>query len=157
MSRPVTGALLLLALACMPAPSTDTAADEQAIRATLEGWNQALSAGNDSLLATFYADSAALMPPGIPAIRGREGIRRFWASLWPMKATLAMTASKFTIGGDLAIEEGNWTWAMPMEGGLQRDHGKYLHTWQRTDGTWQIVQNIWNSDQRPEVAAAVTP
>ena len=50
-AAPLDGRLLILI-------STDTAADQQAIRGTLDGWNQALTAGNDSLLASFYTEDA---------------------------------------------------------------------------------------------------
>lgn len=154
--RTASAALLCVLAACTPATSTDTAADEQAIRAVLDSWNQALTSANDSLLASFYAPSATMMPPGIPKTTGRENIRAFWASLWPMKATLTMSAGTFLISGDVAVEEGTWTWNLPMPGGSQQDHGKYLHTWRRIEGTWLIVHNIWNSDLAPDVAMAVT-
>ena len=141
---------------CTPAgSSTDTAADEQAIRSTIDNWNQALTSADDSLLASFYAPDASMMPPGMPKVTGRASIRAFWASLWPMKATLAMSPGSFLISGDLAVEEGTWVWSVPTEGGTQQDHGKYLHTWRRMDGTWLIVQNIWNSDLAPAVAEKV--
>jgi uncharacterized protein (TIGR02246 family) len=149
-------ACCVLLAACPAADgSTDTAADEQAIRATLDSWNQALSSANDSLLASYYAEDASMMPPGMPKVSGRANIRAFWASLWPMKATLAMSPSTFAIAGDLAVEEGTWIWSVPVNGGIQQDHGKYLHTWRRVDGTWVIVQNIWNSDLAPAVAEKV--
>ena len=156
MTRTATLLLVALLAACTPAStSTDTAADEQAIRAELDGWNSALSSANDSLLATFYAEGAEMLPPGGPKVMGRDNIRAFWATIWPMKATLTMTPGRVEVGGDLAVESGTWTWTMPTPSGEQRDHGKYLQSWRRVDGTWRITADIWNSDLSPAAAAEV--
>ena len=58
------------------------------------------------------------------------------------------------VSGDWAIEEGDWTWTMPTTQGEVRDHGKYLETWRRTETSWEVVQNIWNSDITPPVPVA---
>lgn len=156
MTRTTVVALTLLALACTPTTSsTDTAADQQAIRGALDGWNQALTAANDSLLATYYTEDAEMLPPNVPPVRGRANIRAFWATVWPLQATLTMSPARIETGGDIAIETGTWTWTVHLSGGEQRDHGKYIHTWRRIDGNWLIAANIWNSDLTPTEAASM--
>ncbi len=146
------GALLacLLVAACPPAPpSTDTAADEQAIRALVEGMNQAVSAQNDSAIAALYSDKGILLPPGMRKVTGRENIRAFWKGLWGMKPSLTMMPVTITISGDLAVEEGNYMWSIPLaNGGEEKEDGKVLVTWRRTDTSWEIVQHMWNADSR---------
>ena len=158
MFRPTHALAALAFTLCLGCPSgavsTDTAADEQAIRAIFETWTGAIAGQNDSLIATLYADDAVLLPPARPRVSGREGIRAFWAQLWPTKGTLTLTITSLRISGDLAVQEDNWTWTMPTPQGEVKDHGKALVVWRRTGNTWQVVQDIWNSDVMPPTAPA---
>jgi uncharacterized protein (TIGR02246 family) len=147
----VFAALLLAACPAAP-PSTDTAADEQAIRAQVDVLNQAIASQNDSLIGALYTEDAVLLPPGMRRVNGREQIRAFWASLWSMKPTLTMTPVTITISGDLAIEEANYLWTIPTAaGGQEKEEGKSLVTWRRSGNSWVIVQNMWNADSRATV------
>ena len=57
--------------------------------------------------------------------------------------------------GDLAAEEGTWTWSNPNpDGTMAQDNGKYLVAWKKTNGTWLMQTDIWNSDNAPPQAAA---
>jgi uncharacterized protein (TIGR02246 family) len=145
-------AALLLA-ACPPAPaSTDTAADEQAIRAQVDALNQAIASQNDSAIGALYAENAVMLPPGMRRVNGRTRIREFWAGLWPMKPSLTMTPVTITISGDLAIEEANYLWSIPTAaGGEEKEEGKSIVTWRRAGNSWEIVQNMWNADTRAEM------
>lgn len=139
--------LLTGALACAPAStSTDTAADHQAIRAAMESIQQAITTQADSVIATFYADSAVMMPPGSPRVVGRERIREVWAAAWPLKATLSMTPATIQVSGDRGVVEGTWTWSQPIADGVMEDGGKRLDAWSRIDGNWKLSYEIWNSD-----------
>jgi ketosteroid isomerase-like protein len=82
----------------------------------------------------------------MPRVTGTENIRQFWAQIWPLKATLTITPATVRVSGDLAVEEGNWTWSAPSPTGDQKDNGKYLVSWRKTDGKWRIVQDMWNGD-----------
>ncbi|HET7042727.1 MAG TPA: nuclear transport factor 2 family protein [Gemmatimonadales bacterium] len=137
---------LLLALACAPAPSTDTAADEQAIRGKVDGLNEALTSQNDSAIALIYDTGAVVMPPNEHRIVGRAAIRAFFAQLWPGKVVLSLAPTEVRVIGEWAIEQGSWSWTMPSPRGEVRDRGKYLVTWHLVDGDWLIAQDIWNSD-----------
>lgn len=141
----------LLAGGCAPRP--DPAADEQAIRAIVTQWNGYLQSQNDSAIAAIYDSSGTLLPPGMPAVTGHEQIRAFWAQIWALKASLALTPEQVTVEGDLAVERGRWTWSQPLPDGTQHtDAGKYVVTWRRVDGHWKAVDDIWNSDNPPPPA-----
>lgn len=151
--------VLLALMACAPAQSTDTAADQQAIRGKVDGMNEALTSQNDSAIAQLYDTNAVVMPPNMATITGRPAIRAFFAQIWPLKATLTLTPTTIEVVGDVAIDEGTWGWTMPGPNGEIRDHGKYLVTWHQVDGDWLISRDIWNSDQPapPPAAAAAAP
>jgi uncharacterized protein (TIGR02246 family) len=156
LARVVSVALMGAILACAGGARSDPKAGEQAIRQLVTSWNGYLASQNDSAIALLYADDAVLMPPAMPRVTGRENIRRFWAQIWPLKATLTLTSAsiRVTRSGDWAIEEGDWTWSAPSPTGDQRDKGKYIVTWARIGDSWKAVQDIWNSDQPPPAAAA---
>jgi len=146
---------LALCLGCPPtATSTDTSADEQAIRALVDTWGNGIASQNDSLISTLYADDAIVMPPGMERITGRQNIRPFWARIWPLKATLTLTVVSIRVSGDLAVQEDNWTWTMPSPKSEVKDHGKSIVVWRRAGNSWQVVQDIWNSDIAPPTATA---
>jgi len=154
--------VLLATLACAPAQSTDTSADDQAIRGRVDAENSALASQSDSTIASIYAADARMLPPNMPRLTGRDSVRKFFAGIWPMKASLSFATVTLHVSGDWAIEEGNYTWTMPapVAGAPPiNDHGKYLATWRRSGTTWEIAQDIWNSDlpASPPPAAAVSP
>jgi uncharacterized protein (TIGR02246 family) len=143
-------AVLGLSLSCAPqARPSDIAADESAIRAIVNDWNGYLKSQNDSAIGAIYDADGVLLPPGMPRVTGRDNIRQFWAGIWPIKASLELEPTSIRIAGEWAIEEGNWTWSSPAHAGEFKDNGKYLVTWRKTNGKWQAVQDIWNSDNPP--------
>jgi uncharacterized protein (TIGR02246 family) len=156
MAHLISLGILGVMLGCAGAPRPDPEAGEAAVRALVTNWNGYLAAKNDSAIAALYADDAVLMPPAMPRISGRENIRRFWAQIWPLKATLTLAPASIRVAqaGDWAIEEGDWTWTIPSPSGDQRDHGKYLVTWRKSARGWNVVQDIWSSDQPPPIPAA---
>lgn len=156
-ARLATLAVLALTLACnATAPPADLAREEAAIRRLVTDWNGYIAAQNDSAIAALYAADGMMFPPGEGRVSGPAPIRSFWAQLWPRKAalTLATVGVKVAPSGDLAVEEGNWSFTMPSPTGEVKDHGKYLLVWTRATGSWKVAQDIWNSDQPPPAAAA---
>jgi uncharacterized protein (TIGR02246 family) len=151
-------ALLVASFACAQQPRSDPASAERAIRQLVTDWNGYLQTANDSAIALLYADDAVLLPPAMPRVTGRENIRRFWAQIWPLKATLTLAPASVRVArsSDWAVEEGDWTWSAPSATGEQRDQGKYLVTWTRTGDRWKVVQDMWNSDQPPSGLAPAT-
>jgi ketosteroid isomerase-like protein len=157
-SRLLTSLMLGLAIACAgaPAPAPDTrAADAQAIRDLDARWNDYLKTSNDSAIIALYDSAAVLMPPGMPAIRGLDNIRGFWAQIWTLKATLQLAVEDVVVEGGMAVDRGTWTWEQPgPDGSTIKDNGKYLVRWKKVNGQWKAVEDMWNSDNMPPAPAA---
>lgn len=105
----------------------------------------------------MYAPDAALLPTNMPRLTGRANIEQFFAVLETGKAvlTIAPTAIAVAAAGDVALEEGTWTYAFPTsDSTTARDNGKYLVGWKKIDGTWLMQTDIWNSDNPPPPAPA---
>jgi ketosteroid isomerase-like protein len=154
--RLLTSLMLGLAIACAGAPAPDTsAADAQAIRDIDARWNEYLKTSNDSAIAAIYDSAAMLMPPGMPAVRGQDHIRAFWAQIWVHKATLQLAVEDVVVEGGMAIDRGTWTWEQPLpDGTTLKDNGKYLVRWGKVNGQWMVMEDMWNSDNMPPAPPA---
>jgi uncharacterized protein (TIGR02246 family) len=150
--------LLPLLAGCQPAaPKVDTAADEAAIRAQVDAFNAAVAAYDSAAVAALYAQDAALLPPNQERLEGPAAIQQFFAGMRQLNASMVITPIVVVVAasGDIAMEEGNWTYSMPMaDGSTFSDNGKYLVAWKKIDGTWLMERDIWNSDNAPPPSGA---
>jgi uncharacterized protein (TIGR02246 family) len=150
--------LLALLIACQPAaPKVDAAAEEAAIRAQVAAFQSAVTAYDEAAIGAVYTPDAALLPASMPKLTGRAAIERFFGVLERAQVTLTLTPVSVVVAasGDIALEEGTWTWSNPNpDGSTTTDNGKYLVGWKKIDGTWLMQTDIWNSDNPPLGAPA---
>ena len=134
---------------CAP-PAADTSADLATIKADVLNWMEAYNAGDADSVAALYSEDAVLMAPGAAAAVGRDAIRDFIA------ADIAdAKAQGVTFTGDESSDgavEGNTGWTsgtftVTDASGATVATGKYLTAYERIDGEWQLVRDIWNSDE----------
>jgi uncharacterized protein (TIGR02246 family) len=151
-------ALVTTLAACQPAPpKVDVAAEEQAIRAQVAALNTAVQAYDTAGIGAVYAPDAVLLPPNQGRMVGTDLIEGMFGGMEALKAqmTLTPTAIMVAASGDLAVEEGTWTWTMPnADGSTFNDNGKYLVAWKKTGGKWLIQADTWNSDNAPPASGA---
>lgn len=142
----------------MATPTPATAAMERTqVRAVLDSLNGKAVAGmraQDAAVATQnYADSAVMMMPGMPTMRGRAVIQQGMQGMFDATKVDAatFTTDDVIVSGELAVETGHYEMTMTPKGGRpMQDKGKYLTVWQhQADGTWRIVRDINNSDAAP--------
>ena len=164
------GALIVLALAgCSKAeaPAVDTsaamtlppattastpAADKEAVGAVNAAWFKAYNAHDVDAISALYADDAVLSAPGAPSARGaaaiKEAFRKDIAAA--TKAGIANndgTSADVGVSGDLAWE---WnTFSATDKSGKVVERGKYVTLFERRNGKWVIIRDIWNSDGPP--------
>ena len=127
------------------------------IRTNIEAANQkaitAMLAGDVSVMVGNYADSAVVMMPGMPAMRGRmEYEKGFKGMMDAMKITaFTFHTDDVMVSGDLAIETGTFAMTTVPKGGKPiQEKGKYISVWKKQmDGSWKIVRDINNSDSMP--------
>ncbi|UCF41395.1 MAG: DUF4440 domain-containing protein [Gemmatimonadota bacterium] len=138
----------LLALLAGCQVTLDYAAEEQAIRDLDAEWVAAVAAGDAAKIATFYGPEAYYLPPGGPPVIGPEAIEQAWAEgfeAMPGDLTFGPEKIVFAALGDMAWEYGTWQFA--AEG--MEDHGKYVVVWQKIEGAWKAVVDIYNSNTPP--------
>jgi len=159
--------IAVAASACSPtgnADTTDVAAVRAAIDAANATWAGLTSRGHADSIAELYADDAVLYPPNMGIVRGKEGIRQFFAQMNSMSASLGLKADTVFVHGPQAVEVGHWhfAWAPNAQrppGAPAVDSGKYMARWVSQGGTWKMAQNIWNSDlaMQPPAPAPASP
>ena len=138
--------LLVAACASMP-PANDA---EPAIRTMDAEFSAAARSGNVDGMMNTYADDAVLMPPNFPPFRGLDAIRQFWSGLLGQGQIDATVAPDRVIqSGDLAVEIGRYNLRITPKGGGApvEDNGKFTLTWQRRNGQWKAIYDIFNSDR----------
>jgi len=156
-----SAALLLVALGCAPPAADTSAAAKTAIDAANATWPRLTAAGHADSLADFYAANAVIMPPNMPAMRGREAIRTFFKGMnaGPPHAIITLHGDSVWGNGAAAVEIGRWTFSWPAgtkvpPGVPAGDSGKYLVRWVQENGKWLLAQDIWNSDLPPAMMPA---
>ena len=145
----VIPAIALGALTGCAPPVADTSADLAALKADVLDWIAAYNAGDADAVAALHAEDGVVMAPGAVAAVGRAAIRDFIAAdIASSKAQgLTFTADE---SSDAAVD-GNTGWTSGTFGvadasGNTVATGKYLSVYERINGEWQIVRDIWNSD-----------
>ena len=151
---------LLAATICTAALSAFAADESGRIRAGTTSWMQSFNSGNAGGVAALYSDDAVLMPPDKPSARGvvaiKEAITKEIAGMKKGGLTLAQgTVDEIGVAGDMAWHSG--TYVVKDKAGKTVNAGKFLEAWEKKNGKWRIVRDIWNSDAAsaaPATAAA---
>jgi len=119
---------------------------------------EAVNSSNLEGVLAVFSDNGVMMPPGHPSVRGHDALVRYFSRLFSERRfTFTFTSSHIEVAGDMAVERVEYTaTAWPREGGSPvEDRGKGVHVFRRqADGTWKLVQDIWNSDGLPNPDAA---
>ena len=144
---------LALLSGCAPPPA-DTSADLAALKAEVLDWMAAYNAGDAEGVAAMNAEDAVVMAPGVVSAVGRAAIRDFIA------ADIANTkAAGFVFTGDESSDggiDGNTGWtsgtfAVEDSAGDTVVTGKYLTVYEKINGDWQIIRDMWNLDPSADV------
>ena len=84
------------------------------------------------------------MPPGFPALEGKEAISQDFEYIfgefdWEHKTTIV----DLLMSGNVAVERGAYTMS---EGGEVFEAGKHIVVRQKQGNEWLVVKEIWNTD-----------
>ncbi|MCH6548145.1 MAG: DUF4440 domain-containing protein, partial [Gemmatimonadetes bacterium] len=112
-------------------------------------WVAAVAVGDTLAIANLYAEDGYFMPPNGPRVDGRGAIRSAWAGMFQMpNLSLTFTPTDIVIAdaGDMAYDIGTYNLGLDGPDGRIEDNGKYLVVWQKVNGEWKIMADIFNSD-----------
>ncbi len=148
-------AIVLPIAACLKGSPDTHDADVKAITDDETQWNADYKAKDLDKVMSHYVDTAVLMVPGEPALKGKDAIRK---DLKDMIADPAMALSFHATtvdvakAGDLAYTQGTYSLTVtnPMTHQPINDHGSYVTTYRKQmDGEWKAVADIVTSDVPP--------
>ena len=146
---------MLLAVVWIALAGNLAASDLQSERATLlrldKEWAQAAAARDLEKTVSFWADDARVVPPGQPAVVGKDAIRAYVAAAFAVPGfSIQWQTSDFVVSasGDMAYGFGTNTVSLDgPEGKRLTEHGRALTLWRKVPGgAWKCVIDIWNAD-----------
>jgi uncharacterized protein (TIGR02246 family) len=132
------------------------AGDATTVHALAEALRRAVNSSSVNGIVACWAPDGIMMPPYHAAVQGRTAIGEYFARVFAARRlTFTFTDSSVDVVGDMAIERLHYTAVATAPGGeTTEDVGKGIHVYRRcADGTWQLAQDIWNSDRRPDIAS----
>jgi ketosteroid isomerase-like protein len=140
--------LLALASVSFAQQRMTTSTAEQHIRAADMAWAKAAAAKNLNATVGFYTDDAMLLFQGIPAIKGKAGIRNQWVQEFADKNySLTWHPEAIEVSGDLGYSRGIYDAKYTGPSGKGKsEHGKYLAIWKKVGGQWKVAVDMYNSD-----------
>ena len=136
-------------------PSVNVEQERTALMNTDREWSQASTDPNK--FASFYAADASFYPAGMPVVKGQAAIREGLAQLMAMpgfKLEVSTTSTQVAASGDVGYTTG--TYRLTLASGVE--NGKSVTVWRKqADGTWRVVEDIFNANAPPPAPAAPPP
>jgi uncharacterized protein (TIGR02246 family) len=117
-------------------------------------WSRSVSPDSIDRVLSYWAEDAVYMPPGQPALTGREAIRQMVTkSLKIPGFKISWEPQHVTINdsGDMAylIEKSQIT-VNDSLGNPKTEYYKALTVWRKKNGVWKNVAEMVNTDPRNE-------
>ena len=136
---------LVLMLGAVLASVPAVAADKSDLAARAVVWEKEYNAGNLAAVQALYAADGCRMPPNQEAVHGSEAILaqiKGGKDMGFAKVKIVVTAAESS--GDLGYGRG--TYETIGADGSHIDHGKWMNFSKKSNGTWKIQCDIFNSD-----------
>jgi uncharacterized protein (TIGR02246 family) len=155
-------AWLGLLLVRVGAPAHAATVDVEAERAALfrldKAWAQAAAARDVEKSVSFWADDASLLPPGQPAVVGKDALRRYVSESFAIPGfSISWETKEFVVStsGDLAYGMGTNTVTIhDAQGNPVTESGRAVTVWRKgKDNSWRCVIDIWNAEPAAQHAA----
>lgn len=143
-------ALLALAglFSCTPPAekTVDVEQVKQEIMAMEKAYQEAENANDVEGILPYYADDAHSMPPNEATRKGKDAIRKAMeANMDPENSnTIKFETIDVWAADDLAVETGAYT--LTDTDGNVLDKGKYMSLFEKREGKYVSIRDIWNSD-----------
>ena len=130
------------------AGAVDTQAEGDRIRELDRQWSEAAGRHDAQAFASYYAEDGMVMPPNVPTARGPAAIQETMTPLlsdttW--EVSWQATDVHVADSGDMAWLHGSFT-IRNRATGEDVDRGKLVEVWEKRNGEWKVVADIFNSD-----------
>jgi ketosteroid isomerase-like protein len=142
-------AFLAASAACRQTANVEQ--ERSALMAVDREWSQTTK--EPEKFVTYFADGAAIYPPGMPLVTGGEAIRKTFTEMNKTPGfALSWTPTKADVSasGDIGYTAG--TYEMTMGGATEK--GKYVTVWKKqSGGEWKVTDDIFNADAPAQAPA----
>lgn len=107
----------------------------------------AVDKGDGAAVAAMYTQDAYVLPAGMPMVKGRAEIEKFWKEAVADMQDVKCTAIDVKpLGSNAAREIGTCSF-VTKKPPLKEIEVKYAVVWQKEGGKWKLLQDIWNTDK----------
>ena len=157
-NRSIAGlALIAVLTACAREASELPQADQDAVKATIETYRQAVLAADWDAFGNTLAADVVVSPPNIPAMTGRAAAVA-WVKTFPKITGFTVNVDEVTGRGDMAIARGTYELKMMLpDSSAVSDRGAFIEVHRRQpDGTWPYTHLMHHSTEPVPVAAPAT-
>ena len=130
---------------------SDLAAIKAEIQAVENAWATASMAKDAVTISNFYADDAVSFINNKPMVTGKTAIRKeIDEELAKKKDNRIVTYETLDVYGDdkMVTETGKTT--TKDDKGVVFYRGKYMAVWEKRNGKWLVVRDIYNDDEKPK-------
>ena len=114
----------------------------EVIKQLSEDYAAAHQVGDGPAIARMFCDDGVIIPPGKPAIVGRQAIDGFFANLTG-GSNLTTETSHIEVEGAMAYSHGTVSWS---ENGERRTLC-YVDIYRLEDGDWKFQLVTWNTSE----------
>jgi ketosteroid isomerase-like protein len=104
----------------------------------------AFNAHDAAALASLYADTAILMPPNEPMVRGGAEIQAWFERALARLRSVRIRVTESRREGEHASQAGTFTTS--ADANADTRSGKYVLLLKQHAGDWKIQYDIWNLD-----------
>ena len=129
-------------------PTVDIEADVEAIKSLSDEIMKAYNEGDLEALTAIVAEDVVFMPPGKPALIGKEAMRN-WHDFDKISIDVNITVEEVQVLGDWAFMRNIWIGTVTQkEGGekFELNNKSLILLRRQTDGTWKLSHTIFNSN-----------
>jgi uncharacterized protein (TIGR02246 family) len=142
---------------CSQAPAGDTFTREDADTITkhIAELRTAFNAKDPARVAQLFSANAVVMPPNQSTARSRESVQQYYVGRFDEGAQdLELDPKDISGVGTLAYASGDYRLNLVKEGAEpQRDRGKFVWIFRKTNDQWLIEYVIFSSDFAPRPSA----
>ena len=108
----------------------------------------AFNANDAVALVSLYSDTAVLMPPNEPMVRGRTEIQAWFERALVRLRSVRIVPIESTVTADQAYQVGTFTTAVSSSSKEDAPvPAKYVLVLKNYGGEWKIEYDIWSLDQ----------
>ena len=140
-----------------PPASTASKTGEAVLRDMEAKFAAAVAAKDSKAFLSFWAEDAAIFPPGSPIVVGKDKILANWADILnnpDVSLTWSPDKMQVSASGDLGYTYGKYQSARKgPEGQATIRNGKYVTIWRKEpDGAWRVVVDLGTPSDPPPPA-----